>query len=102
LIHDAKTPCGIGLLIHVGAFQMNTTHLQSAVPKPGGSDLRKQDPFKGKNTTICRGLTKQKTAYGGFFSRFGFAAVFRVENRVSMKSFLLAAKANKAIRPNRT
>jgi hypothetical protein len=60
LIHDAKTPCGIGLLIHVGAFQMNTTHLQSAVPKPGGSDLRKQDPFKGKNTTICRGLTKQK------------------------------------------
>ena len=38
-----------------------------------------------KNTTICCDFIRVETAaYGGWFSKFGFAAVFRAENEVGI------------------
>lgn len=38
-----------------------------------------------KNTTICCGFVEIETAaYGGWFSRFGFVAVFRAGNEVGI------------------
>ena len=41
--------------------------------------------LKDKDTTIyCVFVVIETAAYGGWFSRFGFAAVFKVENKVGI------------------